>query len=134
MKKQITGLIIFSTMLILGCAGQIHMKQIMVDPPQAHVGDRVKITVQFTGPKSNVANVTAVVRESPDMVLPLNDDGQNGDEKAGDNIWTITETVPWDAPSATYHIDIMAINEDGNKIRSQEQGTEQSGTVKIVVL
>ena len=136
MKKTLFGLLIISILLIIGCASQLAVKQTMIDPPQVNVGDDAKIVIVFTGEKNSVATVIATVRENPEMYFSLNDDGENGDEKAGDNIWTYTITIPWDAPSDTYHLDIRARDQEGNEIITEgyeQQSTGRSGTVEIIV-
>ncbi|MFQ5606030.1 MAG: choice-of-anchor X domain-containing protein [bacterium] len=101
---------------ITGCATQLSVKQVMVDPPELAAGEDAKIVVVFTGPKNKVASVTATVRENPEFTYTLTDDGTNGDEKARDNIWTAQTTVPYEALAGTYHLDIRAMDKDGNEI------------------
>ena len=119
-----------------GCAGQLAVKQTFVDPPKTAPGEKVKIIVKFKGPKNKVSEVVATVQEAPDFRLPLNDKGENGDEKAGDNIWSGEASVPMDAPANTYHLDILAKDTDGNEIITpglEQQEYGRSGAVEVVV-
>jgi hypothetical protein len=119
-----------------GCAGQLAVKQTFADPPQSSPGEKVKIVVEFKGPKNKVSEVVATVQEAPNFRFSLNDQGENGDEKAGDNIWTSEGTVPMDAPANTYHLDILAKDMDGNEIITpglEQQEYGRSGAVDVVV-
>ena len=83
-----------------------------------------------------MAEVVATVREAPDFNFRLNDKGEDGDEKAGDNIWSREVTVPLDAPADTYHLEILAKDTDGNEIITpglEQQQFGQSGSVEVVV-
>jgi hypothetical protein len=135
MKKALFCSIFFMVALALGCAGQLAVKQMTVDPVEVAAGNKAKIVVAFDGPKNKVANVTATVRENPDVYYSLNDEGKNGDEKAGDNIWSRVAEVPWDAPAALYHLDIRATDKDGNEIfaKGSEQKAGRSGTITVTV-
>ena len=134
MKKTLLGCTLLITAFIIGCAGQLAMKQMRVDPSQVNVGNQVKIIVAFSGPKNDVASVIAAVQESPETIYTLNDSGENGDEKAGDAIWTHTVTVPWDTPSATYHLDIRALDKNGNEIGFEQQAADQNRTIAVTIL
>ena len=134
-RVQFTSIFI-SMLFLIGCGGQLAVKQTIVEPPQLTPGKTGKIIVIFSGPKNEVAEVVATVREAPNVYYTLNNSGENGDEKAGDNIWTCEAVVPWDAPADTYHLDIQARDEDGNEIitnglEQQEKG--RSGTVEVIV-
>ncbi len=136
MKKVTFGFITLYIAYLIGCASQLAVKEMMVEPPRVNVGAQVKIMVAFTGPKNSVATVIATVREDPEMYFALNDEGQDGDEIVGDNVWTYTATVPWDAPADTYHLDIRARDQDGDEIITkgyEQQTTGRSGTIAITV-
>jgi hypothetical protein len=128
---------IFTILAFLaGCAGQLAVKQAIVDPPKSAPGENVKIMVKFKGPKNRVSEVVATVRDAPNFVFPLNDNGQNGDDKAGDNIWSSEQTVPYNAPANTYYLDILAKDTDGNEIITpglEQQQYGRSGVVEVVV-
>ena len=129
-------LILVAVAMTIGCAGQLAVKQVMVDPMEVAAGNNTKISVVVTGSKNKVGKVIATVRENPDLFFTLNDSGQDGDEKAGDNIWTYVATVPYDAPAAKYHLDIRLSDKEGNEIIAEgleQQTTGRSGTVEVIV-
>ena len=129
-------LILVAVAMTIGCAGQLAVQQVMIDPTEVNAGDNAKIMVQFKGPKDQLKSVVATVRENPDIYFPLNDSGKNGDEKAGDNIWTHIATVPVEAPAAVYNLDISAKDMDGNEIIAEgleNRTTGRSGTVVLTV-
>ena len=135
MKEALFCSTLFMVTLVLGCAGQLAVKQMMIDPVEVAAGGKAKVVVAFDGPKNKVANVIATVRENPDVYFSLNDEGKNGDEKAGDNIWSYLAEVPYDAPAALYHLDIRATDKDGNEIfaKGSEQKAGRSGTIKVTI-
>lgn len=128
---------IFSIFAFLGgCAGHLAVKQAIVDPPKSAPGEKIKFMVIFEGPKGKVSEVVATVRDAPDFSFSLNDMGENGDEKAGDNIWSSEQTVPFNAPSNTYYLDILAKDTNGNEIITpglEQQQYGRSGVVEVVV-
>jgi hypothetical protein len=128
---------IFTIMAFLGgCAGQLAVKQTIADPTILIPGKKTKLFVIFKGPKNKVSEVIATVREAPGFNFPLNDKGEDGDEKAGDNVWSREVTVPLEAPADTYHLEILANDKDGNEIITpglEEQQFGRSGSVEVVV-
>jgi len=102
--------------LIAGCAGPLAVQQFASDPGQVDVGQTVLLTVTFGGPHVRVGTVFASVREVQDLFYELVNDGTNGDEKAGDNIWSYRVPVPLEAQAGTYHLDFTARDVDGNVI------------------
>ena len=136
MRKAYLVLFILSIAILIGCAGQLAVKQMMAEPSEVSVGSEVKIMVTFTGQKNAISTVIGTVRENPEMFFSLNDDGEDGDETAGDDTWSYTAPVPWDAQPYTYHLDIRARDLDGNEIISEgfeQQSTGRSGTIEITV-
>ena len=136
MKKTVFGLFCFIIVFVLGCAARFSIEETKVEPSQVAPGEDAKIFVVFKGPKDKVANVTATVREYPEMVIPLNDKGENGDIKAGDNIWTFKMTIPWEAPADIYHLDISVYDQSGNEIITkgfEQQSTGRSGTIELTI-
>ena len=47
-------------------------------------------------------------------VMTAYDDGTHGDEVAGDGVYTVEDTVPFDAPAGTYDFTIVATDVKGN--------------------
>ncbi len=105
-----------------------------IDPAKANAGD-VKFQVKVLDPKGEVKKVIAVLRATswggylltptPYTNIELNDQGQNGDAKAGDGIWSGTYKV--DSLNAqikagafkfrSFDIDFYAMNAQGYMIK-----------------
>jgi hypothetical protein len=122
--------------LVVGCSNKLMIKQASVNPEKAAPGDAATFIVVFTGAKNTVQSVSATVREYPEMTFPLNDSGIDGDEKAGDNLWSYQIEVPWEAPAQPYHFDLRALDKEGNEVISkgfEQQSTGRSGSVLLTV-
>jgi len=120
----------------LGCAGQIVVKQTIAEPSQLSPGDDVKYSVVLNGSPDKVAEIKVTVREHPELVFDLYNNGEEGDEKAGDNIWTYQSQIPWEAPANTYHLDLCVRDAEGKEIITkgfEHQSTGRSGTIVVTV-
>lgn len=118
------------------CAGQLAIKQMMTEPREVTPGDNAKIFIVLKGSTARVARIVAVVREAPDLIFSLNDEGKNGDKKAGDHIWTTEAMVPWQASTGLYHLDFSIYDKEGNRLISNDMGqnrTQHSGTIEVIV-
>ncbi len=136
MKIKLVYFLCLFVLIITGCTSQLKVKQLMVKPSTIAPGEDAIIIIVFKGPADKIATVTATVRENTGIFYVLNDDGVDGDEKANDKMWSSALTVPIEAPSATYHLDFSARDEEGNEIivRSSEAlETGLIGTVEVVV-
>jgi hypothetical protein len=132
MKK--TGLILMALALMLGCAGQrLMMMDAMMDPVKVSPGDVATVRVKVVDTKGVVAFVTATVREAPDIALDLNDNGEEGDEVAGDGIWSMEVDVPWDAPAGKYNWDFEAFDADRVPVYITVEGKETLLTAEAEV-
>ena len=112
MKKTSIYFILITMGLILSCAGQLAVKEIRMEPEKVEPGDNAKVFVVLKGSSDKVSKIIATVREVPDMYFSLNDSGKDGDEKAGDNIWSYKVVVPWEAESGMYHLDFSVFISD----------------------
>ncbi len=136
MKRVLSISIICLVSLAIGCAGALRIGQITVTPDEVEAGSTTTIMMVIKGPKNKIAKVIATVRENPDIFFTLNDEGKDGDEKAGDNIWTYTATVPYDAPPLVYNLDFSAYDKMNNEIVTEgleNQSMGKSGTAKVTV-
>ncbi len=123
MKK--TGLILMTLVLVFGCAGQrLMMMDAAMDPVKVSPGDVATVRVKVVDTKGVVASVTATVREAQEIVLDLNDNGEEGDEVAGDGIWSMDIDIPWDAPAGTYNWDFEAFDADRVPLTVKVEGKE----------
>jgi len=122
--------------VILGCASQLAVKEIWVEPKESAPGDNATIFVVLKGSANKVSKIIATVREATDLYFPLNDEGKEGDKKAGDNIWSSQVVVPWEADSGIYHLDFSVYDKEGNELVTEgleQQRTGRSGTVEVIV-
>jgi hypothetical protein len=61
------------------------------------------------------------------MYFSLNDEGKEGDKKAGDNTLSYQVVVPWEADSDIYHFDFSVYDKEGNELVTK--GMEHRGLV-----
>jgi hypothetical protein len=86
MKKVFFFSILLIVTLVLGCTSQIAVKQAVSEPNPVTAGEDAKFSVLIKGSKDKVTSVIIIVREYPEFTFSLYDNGENGDEMAGDNI------------------------------------------------
>ena len=87
-----------------------------VQPATLRPGDRALITVQVRDQFGIVEDVVAKVEEDPRLRLPLRDDGEGPDERAGDGVWTTEVVVPFQAPPGDFTLIIEGYDADGRLI------------------
>jgi alpha-L-fucosidase len=100
-----------------------------IRPASIRIGEHVVGTVAVDDPARQVAAVEAVVAQAPDYMFRLNDAGENGDEVAGDGIWTFALDV--DAPPGVYHIDFVAHGAAGDALRVDGQLVKATAVIEI---
>jgi len=88
------------------------ISDITLTPNPVAPGAKVKGTCRVTDEGGDLKGVELI--DPRGWVLKLYDDGTHGDEVAGDGIYTLEETVPYDAPYGTYTLTIRAYDEQGN--------------------
>jgi hypothetical protein len=136
MKKVFFFSILLIVTLVLGCTSQIAVKQAVSEPNPVTAGEDAKFSVLMKGSKDKVTSVIIIVREYPEFTFSLYDNGENGDEMAGDNIWSFKYTIPNDAPPDLYHLDICVKDKNGNEIITkgfENQSFGRSGTIELTV-
>ena len=106
-------------------AAQVKIKKITARPAVVEAGDTILLAVEFEGLKDGVLEAKASFREANDMNFILNDQGINGDEKAGDNTWSYTVQIPEDVPPGQFHFDFQCLDIDLNRI--YVKGTVKEG-------
>lgn len=132
---RVLTFIIFSILLV-SCAAKLKVIESKAIPNVVAAGDEVKFMVKVGGPADKIGSVTGTVREYPDFELELNDSGMEGDEKAGDGIWTYQVNIPMNAGSGKYHLEIEVKNKSGETLVSKEfegQSFGKSGVIEITV-
>jgi hypothetical protein len=88
----------------------------MVQPNTLRPGDRALITVTVRDQFDIVDQVVAKVAEDPRLRLPLRDDGEGPDQRAGDGVWTTEVVVPFQAPPGDFTLIIEGYDADGRLI------------------
>lgn len=112
-----TALVVLAAALSTGCVWQrLDIATTTVTPDEVTIGNAVLVTAEVNDPHGSVASVIAVVREVPEMAFELFDDGQEGDVKADDGVWSCKLVVPAEALPGTYHFDITAYGPAGDEI------------------
>ena len=92
----------------------ILITDIKYTPDPMVAGSKVKATCKVTADEG----IKSVKLYDPDYnAIIAYDDGTHGDDMAGDGIYTIVEDVPYDAPSGTYYITIVATDQKDNTER-----------------
>jgi len=111
------GLILMVLVLSTGCAQQrLAMTDAMSEPAELSGGDK--------NTQGAVAEVTATVREASDIILILNDSGEDGDKVAGDGVWSLAFEVPGGAPAGEYNWDFEAFDANGDPVKVTTAGGE----------
>lgn len=126
------------TILVLagmaGCSSELAVRKVTIDPPEPEVGGTATMMVTFKGHADQVASVRAVVEESSEIQYILNNNGENGDMKAGDKIWTYTVDVPYEAQPGTYHLRFVIRDVNGNEVSMEgAEGPNAYGTVAVTL-
>ena len=109
----------------------VNIKKISAQPAQVIPGDNIMLSVTFEGLTDHVLVVKALLREANNTNYVLNDQGYNGDEIAGDNIWSSSMRVPNWVPTGQFHFDFLCLNTDLNRI--YEKGSDEQGFVMFTV-
>ena len=117
MKK--TGLILMVLVVSAGCAQQqqLAMMDARSDPAEFSPGDETIVSVRVIDTQGVVAEVTATVREYSDIILVLNDSGEEGDKVAGDGVWSLAFDVPGGAGAGQYNWDFEAFDANGDSVK-----------------
>ena len=112
----------------MGCvtqARQPKLSEAMITPARLKPGDTALITVRLDDRHGIVGRVQGVVNEDTQLVFELHDDGEKGDVKAGDGIWSLWVDVPFLAPKGEFQFELTAYDSKGRPIpvRDLERGT-----------
>ncbi|MHC4500067.1 MAG: hypothetical protein ACYS21_13240 [Planctomycetota bacterium] len=118
-----------------GCAQQrLAMMDARSDPAKLSPGDESIICVRVIDTQGVVAAVTATVREYNPISLDLNDSGEEGDEVAGDGVWSIAFEVPGEADTGQYNWDFEAFDDNSDPVKvTTEKGAEEPLTAEAPV-
>lgn len=138
MKKVLSvSVVALFALVFMNCTNKsLAVLDAYAEPQPASAGEMVSLLVKLDGPIENVDYVQMTVREFPDMVSRLRNDGRGGDETAGDNVWTLSTEVPIDAPAGTYHVDVSVFNVNGDELVTEEladQWTGKSASISLKI-
>ncbi|MBS3770215.1 MAG: hypothetical protein V5A59_01890 [Bacteroidales bacterium] len=137
--KKLLSLLLVTFMLsffMVGCAGKIFVQSMNINPSNPSPGDEVVARVTLNKFSEKVETVKGKVREYPQYSFTFNNNGEDGDEKAGDNIWSRKMDIPYNAPSQTFHLDITVLDKEGNIIateNAEDENREESGTIDLKI-
>jgi len=89
----------------------IQISEIKLVPNPLIAGRKAKVTCKVTAD----AGVESVqVYDPRGWLLTMYDDGTHGDEVAEDGVYTLEETVPYDADAGTYYATLIVKDKSGN--------------------
>lgn len=117
-------------------ASTVIIKEIIAQPVAVEAGGRILLSVKFEGLQNAVLMVSASFREATNLNYWLNDDGNNGDEIAGDNIWSCGVEIPGNVPAGQFHFDLKCLNIELNHIHTKntaKEGKGKQGSVVFIV-
>jgi hypothetical protein len=97
-------------------ASRVTIKEVFARPAEVKAGDTMILSVVFEGSIDDVFAVQAVYREGTDFYFVLNNNGKDGDEKAGDNVWSCKVQIPSVVTAGQFHFDFQAYDKDLNRI------------------
>jgi hypothetical protein len=112
-------------------ADQPKLKEAKLEPAVLESGDKIKVSVEFTGSKDDIKEVTILVREYVDEAPQYS---LAPDAASKKNVWILEETVPYDAPIGIIHLDITAIDKDGKKIVTKDLSEATLGSTATLKL
>ncbi|MGK7397849.1 MAG: hypothetical protein ACNS62_24970 [Candidatus Cyclobacteriaceae bacterium M3_2C_046] len=125
MKNIIALSFLWLFLVATAFAGPPEVKKVNISKTELKPGDEIQMTIEFTEP--DVASVELLSREyyydAPPMKL------QQTDNK---NVWAFMTNVPYDAPAGTHHLEIKAMDQDGNEIVGEQCEGCQYGKTGVV--
>lgn len=115
---------------------KIKVVEVSVSPSEMGIGDKALFSVKLKAPDDAVQSVTVITSEAPDYRFYLNDNGENGDAKAGDGTWSFEVTVPGEAQPGPYVLEVKVLDKEGNQVvadghENQIYGKAGKVTVRI---
>jgi hypothetical protein len=103
---------------VFGCEQPVKwsFKQEM-DPDPLKIGKKATAYCTVTGDLEKVGWLTAAPIVAPEFAVELRDEGTKGDKKAGDGIFTTSDTVPAEVEPGMYEIEVIAYDKNGDILR-----------------
>jgi hypothetical protein len=129
---------LFLAVTISGCAttGIPQITHSVVEPSELGPGQIALITVELKDTNSIVDHIDGVVKNYPERKFRLIDDGTAPDVAAGDGIWTMEVSVPFQAPPGEHFINFTAYDNQGREIIVPDEDGHATalGTILRVVI
>lgn len=88
-----------------------------VEPDPLKIGKKFTVRCTVTGDLKQVGWVSAAPVIAPEFTWELKDEGKQGDEKAGDGIFTATGTVPDEAEPGEYEMECLVYDKNGDPLQ-----------------
>ncbi|MBN1347053.1 MAG: hypothetical protein JXQ73_30460 [Phycisphaerae bacterium] len=100
-----------------GCQGPKWTIQQSVTPDPVQYGAEYTATCKVGGDLKKVDHVKVQIQGAPgEEAVVLRDDGKQGDQKAGDGVFTLTEKPPVEAVRGKYDLEFIACDAEGNPV------------------
>jgi len=113
-----------------GCVTQARQPKLlnaMIDPGTLYPGqEKALITVEVQDDRHGIIDrIEWRVDGYPEYVFELRDDGAQGDEAAGDGVWSMLVDVPFNTPKGEFTLHLAAYDSEGRPImvRDPEAGS-----------
>lgn len=131
MRSVLMGLFSVLVASVLAFASQLEVISAKVVPSEVSAGESIQFVLEFSGKTSDIKEVIGQVREypyeGPRIVL-------QPDKSSEKNLWILKSTVPFEAPSETFHIDFTAVGKDGKEIVTENLEKTAIGKTATAVL
>lgn len=104
-------------LFVAGCQQPIKWSiQPKWDPDPVKIGKKFTASCKVTGELEKIEYVAAVPIVAPEFTMELRDEGKEGDEKAGDGIFTTSGSPPAEAEPGDYDIEFVVYDKNGDPI------------------
>ena len=122
-------LVVTALIGLSGCitSRQPYLSDAAMTPSDLKPGDTALITVVVNDEFGIVHEVRGIVEEDRTIQFHFRDDGESGDETAGDNIWSMKVDVPPQAPPGGFTFEISAYDQNDNLIVVRDENKEAVG-------
>lgn len=114
----------------------VQIKEVFALHATLEVSESILLAVVFEGSVKDVLAAKARFREANNLEYALNNDGADGDERAGDNIWSRRITLPRGVPAGKFHFDFKALDKNLNPIYligTVKDGVGEHGSLVITI-
>ena len=108
-------LVLFLVILFIVPMAQAKIKliQATIDPAAASGGEKVTATVEFSGKVKNISKVMMIPRE---FAYDIEEPFSLQKAENGKNVWSLTTTVPYEAPTGAITLEIKALDSKGKEV------------------